>query len=258
MVGLQYPMQRYKFESNSQRAVSINELRRGCNIRCKDTNLKAIHNKRHLDLYGSYVAISDAKIQIWKQFTTGWCPARRRWWLQYPMQRYKFESNSQRPVGHDTSHKVAISDAKIQIWKQFTTFARACISVSRLQYPMQRYKFKSNSQPKRTAFNLWYRCNIRCKDTNLKAIHNSKEEGQSHTCVAISDAKIQIWKQFTTSCRIVPSLTVLQYPMQRYKFESNSQPRVITHREPGSCNIRCKDTNLKAIHNVLPFRCVKG
>ena len=54
-------------------------------------------------------------------------------------------------------------------------------------------------------------CVIRYKDTNLKAIHN--------------------------------------HPIQRYKFESNSQPRLSAMRDCLCCVIRYKDTNLKAIHN---------
>ena len=60
-----------------------------CNIRCKDTNLKAIHN-------------DDAD----------WSDDHE---LQYPMQRYKFESNSQLEKWKRNNSPVAISDAKIQI-----------------------------------------------------------------------------------------------------------------------------------------------
>ena len=245
---LQYPMQRYKFESNSQPTSATKSVPLCCNIRCKDTNLKAIHNgKIHHRLH---------------------CR------LQYPMQRYKFESNSQRIGGatsdldscnircKDTNLKaihnlflpclhdgvVAISDAKIQIWKQFTTWPD-------IQAPARR-------------------CNIRCKDTNLKAIHNCSSLAAPRRWVAISDAKIQIWKQFTTPtqyddyencCNIRCKDTNLkaihnfenrnvdshglQYPMQRYKFESNSQLEFQPFMLKTSCNIRCKDTNLKAIHN---------
>ena len=37
-------LQRYKFESNSQRLLLVVCLAAGCVIPCKDTNLKAIHN----------------------------------------------------------------------------------------------------------------------------------------------------------------------------------------------------------------------
>ena len=166
------------------------------------------------------------------------------------MQRYKFESNSQPVLGLHTHHHVAMSDAKIQIWKQFTTWRgrslyvggcnvrckdtnlKAIHNLSRwlptaraLQCPMQRYKFESNSQPAGAVQPMAVGCNVRCKDTNLKAIHNRPKGGTAK-----------------------PGL---QCPMQRYKFESNSQHLLQNVLRRASCNVRCKDTNLKAIHNAL-------
>ena len=69
LAGLYYPIQRYKFESNSQRLPASGERLDGCIIRYKDTNLKAIHNAKH----------------VRNKFIK----------LYYPIQRYKFESNSQ-------------------------------------------------------------------------------------------------------------------------------------------------------------------
>ena len=43
---------------------------------------------------------------------------------------------------------------------------------------------------------------------------------------------------------------VLCHPIQRYKFESNSQPCQVWEEGKKSCVIRYKDTNLKAIHNL--------
>ena len=44
---------------------------------------------------------------------------------------------------------------------------------------------------------------------------------------------------------------MLCHPIQRYKFESNSQHFIIFDAEMKGCVIRYKDTNLKAIHNLL-------
>ena len=67
-------------------------------------------------------------------------------------------------------------------------------------------------------------CITRYKDTNLKAIHNTPTP------------VINVFK--------------LYYTIQRYKFESNSQPAAEKIRGRGGCITRYKDTNLKAIHNV--------
>ena len=64
-----YQIQRYKFESNSQLVLQLILLLNWCIIKYKDTNLKAIHNECLQD--------------------------KRREWVYYQIQRYKFESNSQ-------------------------------------------------------------------------------------------------------------------------------------------------------------------
>ena len=93
---------------------------------------------------------------------------------------------------------VVLSDTKIQIWKQFTTehILSACLPCCI----------------------IWY------KDTNLKAIHNYCVDFSCHSLVVLSDTKIQIWKQFTTVAIADIHLLGLYYLIQRYKFESNSQP----------------------------------
>ena len=173
-----------------------------CNIHCKDTNLKAIHNSGIYIIIMMSVAISTAKIQIWKQFTTLFGRNLRLQRLQYPLQRYKFESNSQHALHLNLSQNVAISTAKIQIWKQFTTLTNHFRNLCKLQYPLQRYKFESNSQLSGLPSLNEDCCNIHCKDTNLKAIHNPLDVVTRNGSVAISTAKIQIWKQFTTLIRI--------------------------------------------------------
>ena len=117
---LYYPIQRYKFESNSQLFIGCKSIGHRCIIRYKDTNLKAIHNIEASN------SLADA--------------------LYYPIQRYKFESNSQLIRTNSVECGVVLSDTKIQIWKQFTTRCRACHSLTGLYYPIQRYKFESNSQ----------------------------------------------------------------------------------------------------------------
>ena len=68
-------------------------------------------------------------------------------------------------------------------------------------------------------------CLLSCKDTNLKAIHNVLFDGHQSLRVVFYLAKILIWKQFTTSLGV------------EFKLYC--------------CLLSCKDTNLKAIHNIL-------
>ena len=224
-----------------------------CVYLCKDTNLKAIHNRLEYNITTDTVVFTYAKIQIWKQFTTYTKRIVGYQELCLPMQRYKFESNSQLDVAicktfrrcvylcKDTNLKAIHNDsihvfnrifvvftyAKIQIWKQFTTMT--------------------------TSNKISYSCVYLCKDTNLKAIHNYTALGLRSRSVVFTYAKIQIWKQFTTdSPFLCPSLCCvylckdtnlkaihnkpqetpntrrLCLPMQRYKFESDSQPSSVT------------------------------
>ena len=129
----------------------------------------------------------------------------------------------------DKSTAAVSSDTKIQIWKQFTTiFNRIWLTLC---------------------------CVIRYKDTNLKAIHNRAKYGKRAKRAVSSDTKIQIWKQFTTSPLLCIAAAQLCHPIQRYKFESNSQRVSYSWLLTGGCVIRYKDTNLKAIHNAP---CCKG
>ena len=68
-------------------------------------------------------------------------------------------------------------------------------------------------------------CVCNCKDTNLKAIHNTKKCFYGKCRVVFATAKILIWKQFTTFTKTPSSYNC--------------------------CVCNCKDTNLKAIHNVV-------
>ena len=67
-----------------------------CLCKCKDTKLKAIHNRVSVDNLSVRVVYANAKILNWKQFTT---------------------------VTHDTDKVLGVvyANAKILNWKQFTT-----------------------------------------------------------------------------------------------------------------------------------------
>ena len=122
---------------------------------------------------------------------------------------------------------------------------------------LQRYKFESNSQQKQVSGASHSGCLLSCKDTNLKAIHNTIQSLMTRSRDVYCPAKIQIWKQFTTSALALAANTAMSTVLQRYKFESNSQPPPISGGSPWRCLLSCKDTNLKAIHNsegVVPQR----
>ena len=149
------------------------------------------------------------------------------------------------------------------------------INFDMLYYQIQRYKFESNSQQNVTCLFLWSSCITRYKDTNLKAIHNTRgtEIHQAGLYYQIQRYKfesnsqqmikhllppsrlyyqIQRYKFESNSQQILPIVKLnlrLYYQIQRYKFESNSQRFTERYCEYKCCITRYKDTNLKAIHN---------
>ena len=218
-----FTLQRYKIESNSQR----------------QPRKQHRHN----------VVFYTAKIQNWKQFTTLESGFLRIFRLCFTLQRYKIESNSQplyvtclpnascvlhckdtklkaihnKTLGWYCLSTVVFYTAKIQNWKQFTTtFVKHLGNIS---------------------------CVLHCKDTKLKAIHNATGGWATLTTVVFYTAKIQNWKQFTTTLFVPHMFNMLCFTLQRYKIESNSQLLKRNKENTESCVLHCKDTKLKAIHN---------
>ncbi len=190
-------MQRYKFESDSQHIRIVLPKILCCVYLCKDTNLKAIHNGWLHEVILHQVVSTYAKIQIWKRFTT-------------PLIDSSFE-NSCVYLCKDTNLK-----AIHNLMNGVTLTNWLCL-------PMQRYKFESDSQLGVYCFLTLMSCVYLCKDTNLKAIHNAYSSHTSHRHVVSTYAKIQIWKRFTTCAGDGYRRAWLCLPMQRYKFESDSQ-----------------------------------
>ena len=194
-----FTLQRYKIESNSQLISGAGNYAIGCVLHCKDTKLKAIHNYTKIHTKITIVVFYTAKIQNWKQFTTegvfyrGFCE------LCFTLQRYKIESNS-------------------QLCTSFSDKALCCV--------------------------------LHCKDTKLKAIHNTSELCQRKDGVVFYTAKIQNWKQFTTISAEDVAAAGLCFTLQRYKIESNSQQVSQKTFLLVCCVLHCKDTKLKAIHNT--------
>ena len=194
---LYYQIQRYKFESNSQPRCRCRRSWFCCITRYKDTNLKAIHNCPN---------IVDALAVLY-----------------YQIQRYKFESNSQRCLHFTQVYSCCITRYKDTNLKAIHNASVYLILSCMLYYQIQRYKFESNSQLNCTSLIYPPGCITRYKDTNLKAIHNGLLPRHRYRPVVLPDTKIQIWKQFTTCSRQSCPVARLYYQIQRYKFESNSQ-----------------------------------
>ena len=169
-------MQRYKIESNSQRVPLGTPQKTSCCLYakiqnwkqfttvlpeatcpalllliCKDTKLKAIHNLLELVIIIFPV-------------------------VAY-MQRYKIESNSQHISTYQTLSEGCCLYAKIQNWKQFTTYLWLAFQ--------------------------YFLLLLICKDTKLKAIHNNPENMQKNALVV---AYMQRYKIESNSQHVVEVL----------------------------------------------------
>ena len=188
----------------------------------KGTNFQANHNPTPAFESPMSVVVATAKVQIFKQITTlasrisaslGCCCYRKgtnfqanhnptRCFRQATRllllpQRYKFSSKSQLTSVDPSGEAVVVATAKVQIFKQITT---------------------ANF----TAFVAKSCCCYR-KGTNFQANHNSQLHGICCQKVVVATAKVQIFKQITTTERAHHvNLALLLLP-QRYKFSSKSQ-----------------------------------
>ena len=72
--------------------------------------------------------------------------------------------------------------------------------------------------------------------------------------VVVATAKVQIFKQITTTTSLLPVLLSLLLLPQRYKFSSKSQPKAVAPMRTGSCCCYRKGTNFQANHNCKEQR----
>ena len=119
------------------------------------------------------VVVATAKVQIFKQITTLKWRYRTSSGLLLLPQRYKFSSKSQPEIVLCSLLLVVVATAKVQIFKQITTGDIVDGVVPVLLLLPQRYKFSSKSQQR-----FSYRRRIP---------------------VVVATAKVQIFKQITTS-----------------------------------------------------------
>ena len=118
-------------------------------------------------------------------------------------------------------------------------------------FTLQRYKFSSKSQPAFAPSVLPARCVLPCKGTNFQANHNLCASSPRPLADVFYLAKVQIFKQITTTYSIKSSKKMMCFTLQRYKFSSKSQPVFAPSALPARCVLPCKGTNFQANHNSL-------
>ena len=190
-------VQRYKFESKSQRFFTFSFENVGCFQWSKDTNLKANHNQA-AEIDGSPIVVFNGpKIQIWKQITTDGLIFCHIVVLFSMVQRYKFESKSQ--LGNNVALLlfVVFNGPKIQIWKQITT-QRPITYIVCVVFNGPKIQIWKQITTNSSCLYVSNGCFQWSKDTNLKANHNNLAQASPQCFVVFNGPKIQIWKQITT------------------------------------------------------------
>ena len=158
-------------------------------------------------------------------------------------------NHNQHCIFNNTTSAVS-TNTKIQIWKQITTIGVESVERVSLYQPIQKYKFESKSQPTARWLCRCSCCINQYKNTNLKANHNVIDVWAQRTPAVSTNTKIQIWKQITTCSCEVWKTSELYQPIQKYKFESKSQPSLLFTANSSCCINQYKNTNLKANHNL--------
>ena len=163
------------------------------------------------------------KILFWKRITAPPVSIRIRVRLLLILQRYYFESESQRRWG---SYKGTIAVAyptKILFWKRITALPREYQNYYQLLLILQRYYFESESQHPGTGVRNNPGCCLSYKDTILKANHSSIWWWDNRLEAVAYPTKILFWKRITATMGGSNQGNGLLLILQRYYFESESQ-----------------------------------
>ena len=113
--------QRYKFSSKSQPYYDKGASRRRCCCYRKGTNFQANHNEQDMTFIVKQVVVATAKVQIFKQITTGGASASVPARCCCYRKGTNFQANHNRPTLAKMQNGVVVATAKVQIFKQITT-----------------------------------------------------------------------------------------------------------------------------------------
>ena len=216
-------LQRYYFESESQRDLKDDVREISCCLSYKDTILKANHSSRY-DHIHLYLAVAyPTKILFWKRITAYFTG------LEFINSCCLSYKDTILKANHSKGKKVLLFDdavaypTKILFWKRITALYAYRFALFQLLLILQRYYFESESQ---------------------------LDPKYSFQFLAVAyPTKILFWKRITAISEFHLYANVLLLILQRYYFESESQPFLQLHFLDHRCCLSYKDTILKANHS---------
>ena len=165
-------LQRYYFESESQPHTVCIYQENCCCLSYKDTILKANHSRCLLCIIRYEAVAYPTKILFWKRITAPRTSPALLARLLLILQRYYFESESQRGQIQNKIQPAVAYPTKILFWKRITASNSIVILVGWLLLILQRYYFESESQQIYGSINWTVCCCLSYKDTILKANHS--------------------------------------------------------------------------------------
>ena len=165
------------------------------------------------------------------------------------IQRYYFESESQQPSFIIRDLPSCCLSYKDTILKANHSYRIPVIRNTTLLLILQRYYFESESQQYGLLDVVLHRCCLSYKDTILKANHSVQSAHWTCHLAVAYPTKILFWKRITALVNQTIIIMTLLLILQRYYFESESQPGCIHSAAPQCCCLSYKDTILKANHS---------
>ena len=164
-------------------------------------------------------------------------------------QRYNLKANHNSFLRSAYSSFVVFQYVKDTIWKQITTTLVFHSLLWLLFFNTSKIQFESKSQLK--AFNILKRlgCFSIRQRYNLKANHNTSEDGRKYLEVVFQYVKDTIWKQITTKPNNYQLWQRLFFNTSKIQFESKSQRLYTFMKFYRSCFSIRQRYNLKANHN---------
>ena len=106
---------------------------------CKDTNLKANHNKSFITIYLNDGVYDSAKILIWKQITTQTSAIKLMKWCIWLCKDTNLKANHNSKISLLKCREGVYDSAKILIWKQITTYFILFGATFQVYMTLQRY-----------------------------------------------------------------------------------------------------------------------
>ena len=165
------------------------------------------------------------------------------------LQRYYFESESQ-----------LIMSYPIALFRCCLSYKDTILKANHSNYLLFLYPFPAVAYPTKILFwkritaksdvlSFGLRCCLSYKDTILKANHSVIVRYVSRGAAVAYPTKILFWKRITAIADVHNTRLGLLLILQRYYFESESQPMLLYVRWAFRCCLSYKDTILKANHS---------